>query len=67
MDFTDFLDLPPIVTAADLAKLFQVELKTIYRWNQDKVLPPTLPFDRTKRWRRSDIVAWAERREAVTV
>jgi predicted DNA-binding transcriptional regulator AlpA len=52
----------PLLDMHQLAALFRVSRRTIWRWVKDGILPPPLAITRRIRlWRRSDIEAIIER------
>lgn len=55
----------PMLTVSDMARLLQVDRKSIYRWRQDGVLPPCAVVGGCLRWNSSQVRTWlAERSSA---
>lgn len=52
------LEEPLVITAAQLAKLLQVSLRTLWRLNSAKRLPAPVRLGGTVRWRFDEIRIW---------
>jgi excisionase family DNA binding protein len=49
---------PTLLTVSQVAKLFQVRTRTIWKWRSSGSLPEPLKNERTVRWKKSDIDEW---------
>lgn len=54
--------IEPLLTAADLAVIAQVTVRTIRRWHDQGQIPAGLRIGAAVRWRREDIEAFLEAR-----
>lgn len=44
-----------LIKAEDIAKMFRVDVTTVYRWEREGMLPKRAEKGRHGRWRRADI------------
>lgn len=49
-----------LLNAEDVATLLGVAVNTVRSWRQQNRLPKAIKLGRSVRWRRSDILRWAE-------
>jgi predicted DNA-binding transcriptional regulator AlpA len=49
---------PVLVTAAQLARMLQISMRSLYRLRSGNQLPPPLRVGGFTRWRRTDIENW---------
>lgn len=47
-----------LLQAADVAKILNVSIRTLWRLDSASQLPKSLTIGRSRRWRREEIVAW---------
>ena len=52
--------LTKMLTANDLAEMFQVGAKTVRRWRDEQVLPPAFEVGGVVRWSSESIRRWIE-------
>lgn len=52
---------PALLTRKDLARLFQVSLRTISRWQTSSAIPDPVRIGGSLRWRREDVTDWIVR------
>jgi len=57
-DLTALDPIEPLLTAADLAAIAQVNVRTIRRWHELGQIPSGLRIGAVVRWRRSEIEAF---------
>jgi predicted DNA-binding transcriptional regulator AlpA len=54
-------ELEPMLTMADIASHFQVNIRTVRQWRASGFLPkPDLNHGKTVRWRQSTILNWVD-------
>lgn len=51
-------ELPPVVTAEQIAELLAVSRQTVVRWGDEGLIPVLQPSDRTTRFLREDVRAF---------
>jgi len=52
----------PFLDASGVAKLLSVSVHTVWDWRKNGELPPAYLFGRSVRWKREEILQWAEER-----
>jgi excisionase family DNA binding protein len=52
----------PFLDALGVAKLLAVSVHTVWDWRKNGELPPAYLFGRSVRWKRKEILLWAEER-----
>ena len=51
------------ITILDIASHFQVSLRTVKNWIQQRKIPQPLPFSRKLRWEAESFWRWVEQQE----
>jgi excisionase family DNA binding protein len=55
---------PLIYTPKEVARMFSVNVETIYRWAKNEVIPKPFRVGRQLRWHGSDLDDWIESHKA---
>ena len=61
--FAEYAEIPILMTAEEVAKLLQVSVRTLKRWQQKKLYGIPAPANMTERlvlYRKDDVLAWIE-------
>lgn len=57
--FTDYADVPILLSRRDVAKLFRVELRTIVRWTEVEGFPKPYRMSKTTYlYKKEDVLQW---------
>jgi predicted DNA-binding transcriptional regulator AlpA len=54
----DFVVTPALITAAELAEMLNVSLRTLWRWRSGRKVPEPVQLGGVVRWRLDEIRKW---------
>lgn len=56
------LELPPLLTVTDVARLAKVSERTVWRWHSSGEIPRSVVIGGTVRWKGDEIEKWITNR-----